>query len=216
MQAYDAKEIDEIIRNNMSRHDILDMMLNIISPMRDSDPRRGFEYLGFGSMRSYVTDRDKGLGMYPDSFVKIALAFQHPKRSQDKPAKLFDYLIKEEKWRELEQFLPVELVAKLGLKVAEHGSNQHSEGVDIINSKAKGGTSADYITRRLAKDGEKDQRIADIHKRLVDQLIKPHAAAIEAGYKPRTIQVAKSPEKVANKIKEEFTAEEIALIKSML
>jgi len=215
MQAYDAKEIDEIIRNNMSRHDILDMMLNIISPMRDSDPRRGFEYLGFGSMRSYVTDRDKGLGMYPDSFVKIALAFQHPKRSQDKPAKLFDYLIKEEKWRELEQFLPVELVAKLGLKVAENGRPKKGENLDNIKV-SKGGTSADYITRRLAKDGEKDQRIADIHKRLVDQLIKPHAAAIEAGYKPRTIQVAKSPEKVASKIKEEFTAEEIALIKSML
>jgi hypothetical protein len=42
--------------------------------------------------------------------------------------------------------------------LADHGANQHGKedgGVDIINSKTKGGTDTTYTLRRLARDNPK-------------------------------------------------------------
>lgn len=79
-------------------------------------------------------------------------------------------------------------IAKVGKPVGAKGGNQHTANVDNINKseQVKGGTSAEYLLRRLARD------CPEMLDRIEAGELSVHAAAIKAG-----IRKVKSPDEKA-------------------
>jgi hypothetical protein len=83
--------------------------------------------------------------------------------------------------------------------IGEHGINRYSR-VDNINSKTQGGTSAEYTIRRLMRDGHDE-----LVQRIIEGELSANAAAIQAGFRRKTISISdKSPETAAKKIITKF------------
>jgi len=82
-----------------------------------------------------------------------------------------------------------ELIRREVGAAAEHGANQHTVGVDVINSSCGGGgTSATYALRRLKRDRP------ELAEKVVAGKLSAHAAAIEAGFRRPTIAVPAEPD----------------------
>ena len=70
------------------------------------------------------------------------------------------------------------------------GTNQWGCGVDIVNTSKGGGNQAEYTLARLKRDRP------DLAKEVIDGTKSPNAAAIEAGFRSRKVQVEPTPEAV--------------------
>lgn len=70
------------------------------------------------------------------------------------------------------------------------------------------GNSIGYAIRRFEREAATDQAVAEVYDQLKAGHLTTHAASIEAGFKPRTIQVAADPEKAANLLVRHFTREQ--------
>jgi hypothetical protein len=71
-----------------------------------------------------------------------------------------------------------------------------------VNSRPVGNTAQQAI-RRLRKDRP------DLHARVLAGELSPHAAMVEAGFRPRTITVPLDPEKMARAIRRRLNDDEI-------
>jgi hypothetical protein len=84
--------------------------------------------------------------------------------------------------------------------VAAHGANQHTQvGGDIIPSSSQRGTSATHTLRRLKRDAP------ELAAKVVAGKLTANAAAIEAGFRLRTISVPLDPVRAAVALKRHFT-----------
>jgi hypothetical protein len=95
---------------------------------------------------------------------------------------------------------------------ATHGTNQHKRGVDNIKSSTpvQGGDSETYLLRRLKRDRP------ELAERVVNRQLSAHAAAVEAGFRQRLVQVAPTVEGFARAVKKHLTAAEQSDLKDQL
>jgi hypothetical protein len=97
-------------------------------------------------------------------------------------------------------------------KVTKKGGGRPSKTVDNVNSlddRPDGNTRAAAL-RRLRKDRP------DLHKRVLSQELSPHAAMIEAGFRPKTITLPIDAVRAAGVLRRHFTEEELATIVNLL
>jgi hypothetical protein len=100
-----------------------------------------------------------------------------------------------------------EVTQREGGRPVEFKSN--SETVNNVNSSQPDrpvGNASQYALRKLRKDRP------DLHKRVLDGELSPHAAMVEAGFRPPTATVVKEPDAVVNFIMRHFSDEERAYI----
>jgi hypothetical protein len=86
------------------------------------------------------------------------------------------------------------------------GANQYQGGKDyivILSDDAAKGTSRSYALRRLRKDRP------DLHKKVIASEMSPHAAMVEAGFRPKTITVPLDVDKAAAALMRNFSGEEV-------
>lgn len=80
---------------------------------------------------------------------------------------------------------------------AEHGANQHYDGVRNAKS-SKSSDTATYLLRRLKRD---DPALAE---RVVRGEVSAHAAAVEAGIRKPTWTAPDDPQRLADRIRERY------------
>lgn len=81
---------------------------------------------------------------------------------------------------------------------------------DNVQGTAPTGTSADAALRRLRKDRP------DLHARVLARELSPHAAMVEAGFRPRTITApVDDMAKLADALKRHLTPEQIATLQGL-
>ncbi len=91
----------------------------------------------------------------------------------------------------------------------EHGGDRKSEDYQVRNTNLKKQDDADYILRRLKRDEEKYPGLA---QRVLKGELSAHAAAVQAGFRPRTITVPLDPEKMARAIRRRLSDDELDVL----
>ena len=93
------------------------------------------------------------------------------------------------------------------------GSRQ-GERTDIVDNihevERPTGTSARAAIRRL-----RTQR-PDLHKRVLAGELSPHAAAVEAGFRPRTLSIALDPDRIATALVRHLSPEQLHTLVRLL
>lgn len=95
------------------------------------------------------------------------------------------------------------------------GRNQHSPKVgtldNIQGSKAPTGTSESAALRRLRKDRP------DLHAQVLDGELSAHAAAVQAGFRPKTFTVrADNPESIVTTLRRQLDSKTLSLVIKLL
>ena len=91
------------------------------------------------------------------------------------------------------------------------GTNQHREGVDIINTQRPTGTSESAALRRLRKDRP------DLHAQVLADELSAHAATVLAGFRPKTFTVrADKPESIVGTLRRQLDPQTLAAVISLL
>lgn len=86
-----------------------------------------------------------------------------------------------------------------------------NEGINIMNSLAPRGTSKEYALRKLRKDAP------ELHARVLAGDLSPHAAMIEAGFRPPSFTVrATTPESIAAALQRKLPPEVLNEVKRLL
>ena len=123
------------------------------------------------------------------------------KDKDGQPFKAFQSFVEHRMWQGLELTMPrliryceddaeaVQLIRGEVPAAGDHGTNRWGCRVDNINS-TKGGTQSAYTLSRLKRDRP------DLAKEVIDGTKSPNAAAIEAGFRKRKVQVEPTPEAV--------------------
>jgi hypothetical protein len=88
-------------------------------------------------------------------------------------------------------------------------SSIHPASNNITPNRALG-TSREQALRKLRKDRP------DLHARVIDGELSPHAAAVEAGFRKRTITMPREPDAAARALRRHFDATELAAIAKAL
>lgn len=98
----------------------------------------------------------------------------------------------------------------------EHTGNQYSNVGNIritnVSNVRKADSSSDdrgYALRRLRKDRP------DLHAQVIEKKLSPHAAMVEAGFRPKTITVPVDVEKAAKVLARNFKGEVDSLIEAL-
>lgn len=88
------------------------------------------------------------------------------------------------------------------------GVNQHTEGVNIVNTldDRPQGNSADYALRKLRADAP------EMHARVLAGELSPHAAMVQAGYRKKMYQIPADAEDAAIVLLKKFNADELQQI----
>lgn len=84
------------------------------------------------------------------------------------------------------------------------GTNQHTYASDNVRSSF--GNDPDYALRRLKRDEP------ELAQRVLKGEISAHAAAVQAGFRPRTITVPLDPEKMARAIRRRLSDDELDVL----
>ena len=90
------------------------------------------------------------------------------------------------------------------------GFNQHSEGYDNVIPSSQQGNGKDYTLRRLMRDHP------ELLERVKSGELSANAAAIEAGFREKTITVTLDPTKAAKAILKHFTAGQVAELRELI
>jgi hypothetical protein len=90
------------------------------------------------------------------------------------------------------------------------GRPKKTETVDIVNGKRPTGNDPSAALRRLAKDRP------DLHARVLAGDLSPHAAAIEAGHRTRTITVPLDVERAAATLRRHFSEDDLRRLLDVL
>lgn len=104
--------------------------------------------------------------------------------------------------------------AKDLIDAAKKGGEVKGARNDLVNNvsyvPSPEGNSATYALRRLRKD------CPDLHARVLAGELSPHAAAVAAGFRPRTLTIPVDPERVARTILRHFDREQISRLVYLL
>lgn len=88
-------------------------------------------------------------------------------------------------------------------RVTQHRPGPHQEnGNNVTELRPEGNTAAKAL-RRLRKDRP------DLHARVIAGELSPHAAAVEAGFRKRTITITLEPQAAAATLRRHFTPEQV-------
>lgn len=155
---------------------------------------RLWERLGL-SFHEFIESK-QGLGWNEDSLRKVIL-FKH--RDESKP----DVAERLKRMREVVR-------DELEIPLPENGEvGRGRNSFDIIKAKHdnSGGTSASYLTRRLKRDRP------DLAEKVIKGELSANAAAIQAGFREKTITVKLEPEAAARTLLKHFDADELKVLK---
>lgn len=95
-------------------------------------------------------------------------------------------------------------------RVTQHASGpQQTTGNNVPELRPEGNSAAKAL-RRLRKDRP------DLHARVLSGELSPHAAAVEAGFRRRTITVPLEPEAAAAALRRHFTPDQLASLIDLL
>jgi len=94
--------------------------------------------------------------------------------------------------------------------MAKYGGDGGKVEVDNINTESKGGTSSEYLVRRLKRDFP---QIAD---KVIKGELSPFAGAVEAGFKKRMVSIEPTVEGVYNFIQKNFKPSQIKELKKLI
>lgn len=97
----------------------------------------------------------------------------------------------------------IEQAAK-GSRGGDRRSEAFKVGNTNLESTAK--NTAGYAVSRLERE------YPDLHAQVLAKQISPHAAAVQAGFRPRTITVPLDPEKMARAIRRRLSDDELAVL----
>ena len=154
---------------------------------------------GFASFREFVeAPFPPGLGMPADRLTVLLEKFRHP--HEDAPKKDRQLASRLAKMR-------TEVRRLLDEPLRPHGGVRTQ--VDNRNL-PRGGTSAEYTRRRLARDRP------DLYERVVAGDISANAAAIEAGFRTRKISVPLDVPRLAEALRKHLTTEELKALRNTL
>jgi hypothetical protein len=103
-----------------------------------------------------------------------------------------------------------EAIDEIDKAVLRSKGNPHSNGNNVINYVRPLGNRADQALRRLRKDRK------DLHARVVAGEMSPHAAMVEAGFRPRTLTIPVDADRVVCVLRRHFSADECRLIGARL
>jgi hypothetical protein len=127
----------------------------------------------------------------------------------DAPYGTFDRMLREEVGLPEKEIKNIIFKAEL----ASHGGDRKSQPfqVDNINLKNSGGTSDTYLRRRLRRD---NPELAD---RVDSGELSPNAAAVQAGFKPKTFTVrADRPDAIVGTLRRQLDPETLAMVTKLL
>ena len=191
--------------------DVLVNVLRSAFDMSGGDPSEIFDALAVAVDHEIWVSR----GM---TFVQLVQS-PYPKGLGLTPKKLDALLKLEHRYeannadiRERMTWLRRAVVDLLNAPVAAHGENQYSpkSGADIISS-TQFGTDPDYAIRRLKRDRP------DLAERVLLGELSPHQAAIQAGFRKRTLSIPiDDPDRIAATLRRHLTAEQLAALKEAL
>lgn len=96
----------------------------------------------------------------------------------------------------------------------EHGGDRRSEEIKVRNTNLDSDVNPStddkgYALRRLRKDRP------DLHAQVIEKKLSPHAAMVEAGFRPKTITVPVDTEKAAAVIVRNFKGDTTKLIQAI-
>jgi len=125
------------------------------------------------------------------------------------PYGTFDRMLKEELG------LPEKEIKNLIVKaqLAAHGGDRRSDEFQVSNVQLKpqSGNTETYIRRRLRRDNP------DLADRVESGDLSPHAAAVQAGFRPKTFTVrADRPESIVATLRRQLDPETLAMVTKLL
>ena len=153
--------------------------------------------------RNYTTRKGETFSSFPD-FVQVVLDLDWDQ--------LREYCRIGDKYRRSHNLTPCHFEQTLNQAAPElaqpggDGSNQYSKKenskVDNVNI-AKGGNNPTYILRRLKRDRP------DLAERVIANKLSAHAAAVEAGFRKRYVQVGPTVDGFAGSIGKHLESKQI-------
>lgn len=92
-----------------------------------------------------------------------------------------------------------------------NGTNQHTKGLDNIQTQAPSGTSESAALRRLRRDRP------DLHAQVLANQLSAHAAAVQAGFRPKTFTVrADKPESIVGTLRRQLDPRILTMVAKLL
>ena len=104
---------------------------------------------------------------------------------------------------------PVALDAIVRETTGRQGHKTNNDNV-MVSKEAEQGNSSEYALRRLRKDRP------DLHERVRSGEMSPHAAAVEAGFRRRTIQIPADPYEAAAALGKRFSRNDLVRLVELL
>lgn len=165
---------------------------------------------GFQSLRELIESPEGGLQLEESPFVNLAFAF---KCYDHVGCDVIKYLVTQEGWVELLKFVPVDYKVKCGEGLKKHGKPPKGDNVTFKEDR---GNSKAYTLKRLARDSETDDAVAEVYAAVKAKKLSANKAAIKLGWRVETTTIRKDVESAARTIKGFFNAEEIEKLKRLL
>lgn len=144
--------------------------------------------LGIADFRAFI-ESDQGLSASVDD-IKTLVSLRHRHEGIDSAT------------RERMDWLRAQVWDLLNPEGRRPGRPKKTDNADNVRNKAFG-NDPDYALRRLKRDNP------ELASRVLRGEISAHAAAVEAGFRPKTITVPLNPEKMARAIRRRLDDDEI-------
>jgi hypothetical protein len=178
----------------------------------DQEDKEDLKRLGFDSLSEFI-QCSTGLVLDAETFVKLAFAYWVYRH---KACDVINYLVTQEGWTELLSFVPPEHQVDCGARLNDNGGDRKTNQIDNVKLNEKGGNSASYTLKRLARDAAKDEKVAELYKQVKEKRISPNKAAIDLGWRLPTVTVKKDVESASRTLRRFFNDGEIRELISYL
>lgn len=196
----------KLTNTNLSQEERLMRSLSVETTRRGADPSlfldlladaveiRAWERLPSKTFVGFIEQPyPNGIGSTVDT-VRTMMRLRHRHEGMDPGV--------DGRMRDLRQ----EVINLLNPKQAANGEIGRGRG-SLDNIKANpGGTDPDYALRRLKRDNP------ELAQRVLTGELSAHAAAVQAGFRPRTITVPLDPEKMARAIRRRLSDDELDVL----
>ncbi len=167
--------------------------------------------MGFDSLRHLITD-PVGLQLDEETFVKLAFAF---KSYNHKAEEVIRYLVTQEGWTELLKHVDAEHRVACGESLGANARPKKCDNI-TLNKDDERGTSKAYTLKKLERDAAKDERTAKLYELVKAKKMSAHKAAVELGWRPKTITIRQDVESAARSIRKLFCDEDVKELAKLL
>lgn len=168
---------------------------------KDDQDQEDLERLGYNTLTEFIRS-SKGLVLDAETFVKLAFAFWVYRY---KACETIKYLATVEGWTELLDHVNDEYKAECGARLNAPNTGIVSDNV----THSERGNSKSYTLLRLARDAEHSKEVAEAYESVKKGDISPNKAAIDLGWRDKTITIRKDAESAARSLKKLFSNDEI-------